>query len=105
LNRLDEIIYFKPLSRGEVGQIVGLAIKSLEERLADKRLYVSVTDAAREHIIESSYDPIYGARPLKRFISSRVETLIARKIISEDIPPETHLEVDYDGQDFVVRLV
>ena len=103
LNRLDEIIYFKPLSREDVGAIVGLAIKSLEARLADKRLYVSVTDAAREHIIASSYDPIYGARPLKRFLSSKVETLIAKKLISEDIPPESHLEVDFDGKNLTIR--
>ena len=105
LNRLDEIIYFNPLTREDVGAIVSLAIKSLEARLADKRLFVNVTDAAREYIIRSSYDPIYGARPLKRFLSSRVETLIAKKIISEDIPPETKIEIDYDGTALTARVV
>jgi len=104
LNRLDEIIYFKPLSREDVGKIVGLAIKSLEERLADKRLFVSVSEGAREYIIESSYDPIYGARPLKRFLSSRVETLIAKKLISEDIAPESHIKIDYEGGQLVARV-
>lgn len=105
LNRLDEIIYFKPLTREDVGKIVSLAIKALEGRLEDKRLFVTVTDAAREHIITSSYDPIYGARPLKRFISSKVETLIAKKLLSEDVAPESHIEVDYDGTNLITRVI
>ena len=99
LNRLDEIIYFKPLSKENVKSIVDLAISSLSERLMEKRLTVSVSDSAREYIIDSAYDPIYGARPLKRFLASRLETLIARKIIAEDIAPDTHIVINYeDGE-------
>ena len=99
MNRLDEIIYFKPLSKENVKSIVDLAISSLSERLMEKRLTVSVSDSAREYIIDSAYDPIYGARPLKRFLASRLETLIARKIIAEDIAPDTHIVINYeDGE-------
>ncbi len=98
LNRLDEIICFKPLSRDNIRGIVDLAIAALSRRLAEKRLTLGVTDAAKEHIIESSYDSVYGARPLKRFISSNVETLIARKIIADDIAPDSHIVLDFDGR-------
>ncbi len=99
LNRLDEIIYFKPLSKDDVRSIVDLAILALSERLTEKRLAVSVSDSARDFIIDSAYDPIYGARPLKRFLASRLETLIARKIIAENIAPDSHITVDYkDGE-------
>ena len=99
LNRLDEIIYFKPLSKEDIKSIVDLAIKALSERLTERRLTVSVSDSAREYIIDSAYDPIYGARPLKRFLASRLETLIAKKIIAEDIAPDSHIKVDFkDGE-------
>ena len=97
LNRLDEIIYFTPLSREAVDKIAELAILSLSDRLADSRVKITVTDRAKKYIVESAYDPIYGARPLKRFIQSEIETLVAKKIISEDIPPESEIIVDYDG--------
>lgn len=99
LNRLDEIIYFKPLTKTDVSRIVNLALISLSERLSDKRLKIEVTDRAKNYIIESAYDPIYGARPLKRFLSSRVETLIAKRIIESDIAPDSTVTVDYaDGE-------
>ena len=98
LNRLDEIIYFTPLSREAVDKIAELAILSLSDRLADSRVKITVTDRAKKYIVESAYDPIYGARPLKRFIQSEIETLVAKKIISEDIPPESEIIVDYDGR-------
>jgi len=97
LNRLDEIIYFKPLSRSEVTRIVDLALKSLGERLSEMRLEVSLTDAAKDFVINSSYDPIYGARPLKRFLQSNVETLIARLMIAEDLAPDTRVTVDIEN--------
>jgi ATP-dependent Clp protease ATP-binding subunit ClpB len=93
LNRIDEIVYFKPLSRQDIGAIVDLALGKLSERLADKRITVRVSQEAKDYIIESSYDPIYGARPLKRFISSKVETLLARKIIEENLPPDSTIYV------------
>ncbi len=98
LNRLDEIIYFKPLSRENIKEIVSLAIASLSARLSDKRLNVEVTERARDYIIETSYDATYGARPLKRFLASKIETLIAKKIIAENIAPDTTLIIDYDGK-------
>ena len=97
LNRLDEIIYFKPLTKENIKAIVDIAIAMLSTRLSDKRIEISVTDKARDYIIESAYDPIYGARPLKRFLSSNIETLIAKKLIAEDVAPESHITVDYDG--------
>ena len=98
LNRLDEIIYFKPLTKENVIKIVDIAIKSLSERLRDRRVDISVSDSARDFIIESSYDPIYGARPLKRFLSSRIETLIAKKLIEYDVAPDSKIEIDYDRE-------
>ena len=94
LNRLDEIIYFKPLSKSEIKAIVDLCLKDLTERLSERRITVKVTDAAKDYAIESAYDVSFGARPLKRFISSNIETLVARKIIAEDIAPDTTLTVD-----------
>ena len=99
LNRLDEIIYFTPLSRGHVLKIADIAAEGLVKRLSENRIGVKLTDRAKEYIIERSYDPLYGARPLKRFLQSEVETLIAKKIIGEDISPDTELTVDFlDGR-------
>ena len=98
LNRLDEIIYFKPLTKSNVTSIVTMALRDLEARLAERQVKLDVSDRAKEYIVDSAYDPIYGARPLKRFIKSNVETLVARLIISEDIAPDTTITVDYDGQ-------
>ncbi len=85
LNRLDEIVFYKPLAKSEIGGIVDLMIKDLSKRLEDKQIEVKVTDSAKEYIIDSGYDPVYGARPLKRFIQSKVETLIARAIIGDKL--------------------
>ena len=98
LNRLDEIIYFKPLTKDNISRIVELAVSSLAKRLEDKRITVKITEAAKAHIIDAAYDPIYGARPLKRYLQSEIETLIARKIIAEDISPDSEITVDYDGE-------
>ncbi|HBJ18950.1 MAG TPA: type VI secretion system ATPase TssH, partial [Clostridiales bacterium] len=101
LNRLDEIILFKPLTKENIYAIVDLAIGALNTRLADKRLSLRLTDAARDLIIDRAYDPIYGARPLKRYLQSHVETLLARKMIAEDIAPDTEITVDVkDGELF-----
>ncbi len=96
LNRLDEIIYFKPLTKDNVTAIVDLALVALSKRLAEKRLTVTLTPAAKSYIIDKAYDPVYGARPLKRFLQSNVETLIARLIIGEDAAPDSLITVDYD---------
>ncbi|MBQ2737648.1 MAG: ATP-dependent chaperone ClpB [Clostridia bacterium] len=95
LNRVDDIIYFKPLTKDNLRGIVSLALSALTEVLAEKRLALSVTESATEHIIDASYDEAYGARPMKRFISSHLETLIAKLIISRDISEESTITVDY----------
>ena len=103
LNRLDEIIFFKPLTKEHVRRITDIALASLTDRLADKRISVTLTDAARDYIIDSAFDPIYGARPLKRYISSSVETLVARAIIAGDIAPDSVISVDMkDGRPVAV---
>ncbi len=98
LNRLDEIIFFRPLSRAETSKIVDLQIKDLQRRLNEKRLNIQLTDAAKDFIVSSGYDPVYGARPLKRFIQDNLETLIARRIIEGGLKPRSTLKIDYDGQ-------
>ncbi len=94
LNRIDETVFYKPLTKENIRGIVDLLTRDLSARLSDKRIGLRVTDAAKDFIISAAYDPIYGARPLKRFLQSRVETLIARKIIAEDIAPDTCITVD-----------
>lgn len=101
LNRLDEIIYYKPLQKAEILKIADLMIKELRKRLADKQVGIEVTDAAMDAIVEQGFDPNYGARPLKRFIQRKVETLIARKIIAGEVEPESVITVDYKNGEFV----
>ena len=103
LNRLDEIVFYKPLMKTEIYKIVDLMLNSLRKRLEDKQLPLTVTDAAKDYIIANGYDVNYGARPLKRWIQQKVETLLARKIIAEDLAPNTMLTVDYDGNKLIVR--
>ena len=97
LNRLDEIIFYTPLTRDNVREIVGLKLKEMSDRLKEKRVHVVVTDAAVERIIEQSFDPAYGARPINRFIQSHIETLIARKLIAEDVAPDSTITVGLDA--------
>ena len=97
LNRIDEIVFYKPLMKDEIVSIVELMLEDLRKRLRDKQLDVQLTDRAKQYIVDAGYDPVYGARPLKRFLQSRVETLIARKIIAEDLHHGSVIEVDYDG--------
>ncbi|MBQ4297870.1 MAG: ATP-dependent chaperone ClpB [Clostridia bacterium] len=103
LNRLDDIVFYKPLTKENIRAIVDLQLVSLARRLEDRRLSLTLTDAAKDYVIDSAYDPIYGARPLKRFLQSHVETLIAKKMIAEDLRPESTLTVDYDGTGLVCR--
>ncbi|MBQ2118697.1 MAG: ATP-dependent chaperone ClpB [Clostridia bacterium] len=103
LNRLDDIVFYKPLTKENIRAIVDLQLVSLARRLEERRLSLTLTDAAKDYVIDSAYDPIYGARPLKRFLQSRVETLIAKKMIAEDLRPESTLTVDYDGTGLVCR--
>ena len=98
LNRLDEIIFFAPLTKENVRAIVDICLTSLSSRLEEQRIKIEVTDTAKDFIIDSSYDPIYGARPMKRYIQSTVETLVARKIIGENLPPDTIITIDRTGE-------
>jgi ATP-dependent Clp protease ATP-binding subunit ClpB len=97
LNRLDDIVFYKPLSKSEITGVVELLIANLANRLSDKQIALSVTDAAKAYIVDSGYDPVFGARPLKRFIQSNIETLISRIIIAGDITSGSTITVDYDG--------
>ena len=101
LNRLDEIVFYKPLTKENIRGIVDLLVADLQKRMAQRQLTVTLTDAAKDYLIAKGYDPIYGARPLKRLIQTEVETLLARWIIAEDPAPETAITVDYDGQKLV----
>lgn len=103
LNRLDEIIFYRPLTKDNIGRIVELKVKEISERLKEQRINVKVTEAATEQIIEQSFDPVYGARPIKRFIQSNIETLIARKMIENDIEPDSTVTVDYKNGAFTAE--
>ena len=97
LNRLDEIIMFKPLDKSAIGNIVDLLLKDLNSRVEDKELKLELTPKAKAHIIEEGYDPIYGARPLKRYLQKNVETLVARKILSGTLKAGDTVTIDFDG--------
>ena len=103
LNRLDEIILFKPLTKDNIGGIVDLMVKELSDRLADQELSLELTDAARTQVIENGYDPVYGARPLKRYLQNYVETLAAKKILSGDVHAGDTLVLDVKDGEFVIN--
>ncbi|MGN0654657.1 MAG: ATP-dependent chaperone ClpB [Oscillospiraceae bacterium] len=103
LNRLDEIVFYKPLTKVEIYDIVDLMLEDLKKRLKDKQIDINVTDKAKDFIIEQGYDPNYGARPLRRFLQRRAETLIAKKIIADDVAPGTVLTLDFDGNGLVIE--
>ena len=104
LNRLDEIVFYKPLTRENIKGIVDLLVADLAKRLADRQIKLNVTPAAKDYIISNGYDPIYGARPLKRFIQSKVETLVAKKIIADDIAPDSTITVDIQDGELVATV-
>ncbi len=97
LNRIDEIVTYKPLTKNEISRIVRLMVEALNKRLGDKQFRVALTDAAMDAVIEQGFDPTFGARPLKRYLQSKVETLIAKRIIAADVKPGDTLTVDVDG--------
>ena len=102
LNRLDEIVYYKPLQKTEILKIVDLMLDELRKRLEDKQVGIKVTDRAKQAVIDQGFDPSYGARPLKRFIQRKIETLAAKKIIAGEVEPESIINVDYNGENFVI---
>ncbi len=103
LNRLDEIVFYKPLSKAEIGGVVDLLLENLRQRLNEKQLDISVTKEAKQFIIDNGYDEIYGARPLKRFIQRKVETLVAKEIIAKDPKPGTVFTIDSDGESLLLK--
>ena len=105
LNRLDEIVFYKPLRKTEISKILELLIKDLERRLEDKHIKLELTQSAKDYLIDNGYDEVYGARPLKRFVQKKLETLIAKKILSQEILPNTTVKID-SNQDglFISRL-
>ncbi len=94
LNRLDEIVFYKPLKKSEISKILELLIQDLERRLEDKYIHLELTQSAKDYLIDNGYDEIYGARPLKRFVQKKLETLIAKKILSQEILPHTTVTID-----------
>ena len=103
LNRLDEIILFKPLTKDNIGHIVDLMMADVNKRLEDKELQIELTDAAKAYIVENGYDPVYGARPLKRFLQKNVETMAARYILGGDVHAGSVMAVDRDGDGLTIR--
>ena len=104
LNRLDEIVFYKPLTRENITGIIDLQMKDLNSRLADQQLTCVLTPAAKAHIIDASYDPLYGARPLRRYVQHTVETLIAKKILMGDVAPGSTLRVDVASDELQVTV-
>ena len=94
LNRLDEIVFYKPLKKAEISKILDLLIIDLEKRLEDKHIHLELTDSAKNYLIDNGYDEIYGARPLKRFVQKKLETLIAKKILTQEILPNSTVTID-----------
>ncbi|MBR6702351.1 MAG: AAA family ATPase, partial [Clostridia bacterium] len=104
LNRIDETVFYKPLTRENIDGIIDLLIESLRKRLEDRQLGLEITPEAKKFIADEGYDPVYGARPLKRFLQSRVETLAAKLIIADDPAPGSVLVIDYDGNELTGKV-
>jgi ATP-dependent Clp protease ATP-binding subunit ClpB len=104
LNRLDEIVFYKPLTKDEIGKIIDLMMAELNGRLQERQLTVSLTPAAKALIAEIGYDPVFGARPLRRLLTRRVETPISRMIIADQTPPHSHLTVDAHNDEFTITI-
>ncbi len=104
LNRLDDIVIYKPLMKEQIIQIVDLLVTDLNRRLADRQLSVKLTHEAKVYLAEQGFDPVFGARPLKRFLQRKVETLIGRMLIANDVEPFSTFVVDYDGQELKISI-
>jgi ATP-dependent Clp protease ATP-binding subunit ClpB len=103
LNRIDDIVFYKPLERGEMRQIVRLQVKNLQKRLEHQNIHMELTDRAVDFIVDAAYEPAFGARPLKRYIQSHVETLMARKLVAGELIPGQVVTVDAEDGQLVVR--
>ena len=103
LNRLDEIVFYKPLRKTEISKILVLLIKDIENRLEDKQIKIELSQNAKDYLIDNGYDEVYGARPLKRFVQKKLETLIARKILSQEILPNTTVKIDCENNELCIK--
>ena len=103
LNRLDEIVFYKPLTQNEIGKILDLLIIDLNKRLENQEISIELTKSAKEYLIKNGYDPVYGARPLKRFVQKKLETLIAREIIKQTILPKQRVTIDCKDDELVIK--
>ena len=103
LNRLDEIVMFKPLSKSDIRGIIDLLVKDINRRIEDKEISLTVTDRALDYIVEKAYDPVYGARPLKRYLQKNVETLLAKKMLADEVAVGDVLSLDVENDDLVIR--
>ena len=103
LNRLDEIVFYKPLTQNEIGKILDLLIIDLNKRLENQEISIELTKSAKEYLIKNGYDPVYGARPLKRFVQKKLETLIAREIIKQTILPKQKVTIDCKNDDLIIK--
>ena len=103
LNRLDEIVFYKPLTQNETAKILDLLIADLNKRLETQEITIELTDNAKEYLIKNGYDPVYGARPLKRFVQKKVETLIAKEIIKQTILPKQKVIIDCKENDLIIK--
>ena len=103
LNRLDEIVFYKPLMKNEISKILDLLIDDLRKRLEDKNIKIEVSESAKNYLIDNGYDEAYGARPLKRFVQKKLETLIARKLLSNEIMPNSTVKVDYKDNELYIK--
>ena len=103
LNRLDEIVFYKPLMKNEISKILELLIKDLEKRLEDKHIKLELTQSAKDYLINNGYDEVYGARPLKRFVQKKLETLIAKKILTQEILTNSQVVIDCNNDELYIR--
>ena len=103
LNRLDEIVFYKPLKKNEISKILELLIKDLEKRLDDKHIKLELTQSAKDYLIDNGYDEVYGARPLKRFVQKKLETLIAKKILTQEILPNSKVVIDCNNDELYIK--
>ena len=103
LNRLDEIVFYKPLQKNEISQILELLIKDLERRLEEKNIKLELTQSAKDYLINNGYDEVYGARPLKRFVQKKLETLIAKKILAQEILPNSIVKIDCKNDELCIE--
>ena len=104
LNRLDETILFKPLTKDNISSIINLLLAELNDRLADRELTLELTDTAKTFITENGYDPVYGARPLKRYMQKHVETLAAKLILGGEVATGDTIVIDVDGDKLTARI-